>query len=261
MDTKLLLSDEEYLNIWRNYPVPYMYEVFKDGQTIFYFGVKHSRDLQDKQWDKLEKYWNEFLRKTQNQDRIILLEGNRLPDNIGDRDYTITNFGEAGLLYYLAKLNNISVVWPELSILEEAEKLKKHFDFDLVTYFFFARSAGAWLRASRCENFNEILKRAAEITEKRLSGAPISVEQYSAIHKNIFHHTFTEKECDTIIRAATPVYHDSVINDIARFDSRIRNEKIILETEKLWNERKSIFMLFGSAHAVIQERALRSLVN
>ena len=260
IDTSLLLTDEEYKAKFEgNHPTPYIYHLAKGQQVLFNFGVRHSRKPDDPQWEELAREWNEFL-SAANDKRMVLFEGSRLLAPEGDRDATILKFGESGVLVLLAKSSGASFDWPDPTFKEEVAFLKQNFDTDAVAYFFFARSAGSWLRAGTMGTFDEVIRKAAD-AGRRIPGAPTDVSAYATIHERIFGKPLGYDQQETIIRASAPVYHDSVINDIARADSRFRNERIVLKAEKYWNDGYSIFMLFGTAHAVIQEPALRALVN
>ncbi len=260
MDLSLLLNNEEYQKRFaEGHPSPYTFEVQNGNKAIFYFGVRHSRDPHDAQWNILEEYWERFLTQSAGE-RVALLEG---PVGFSldtlSRDEVITKFGEAGLLAMWCNAQNIPCVSGDLSIQEEFLKLKESFDEDIMTYFIFARSAGAWFRSGTMGSYDEVIKKAVHSTAQRIPGASDSLAFYSSMHKKIFGRELLESERETLIRAAAPIYHDSILNDISRASGRLRNEHIVLEIEKYWLEGKSVFALFGSGHAVIQERAVKTL--
>lgn len=259
MDISLLLSDEEYQAKHEGqHSVPYKYEIKSNSQVLFYFGTRHSHNPQDKQWEKLTDYWKRFL-NTVGGNRVLLLEGPQFDTKELSNETLIQRFGESGVLIQLAQVNNVPVAWPDISITDEASLLSKQFDQELVHYYIFIRSVGAWLRAGTMGDFDTIVAKAVEATLRRVVSAPSEVATYANIHEHIFGRPFSPNEQEVIIRASAPVYHDSIINDIARVSSRARNEHIVLEAKKCWQKGDSIFMLFGAAHAVIQEPALRTL--
>ena len=260
MDLSLLLSNEEYQKRFaERHPSPYTFEVQNGNKAIFYFGVRHSRDPHDPEWSVLEEYWEQFLKQSAGE-RVALLEG---PGGFSldtlSREEAITKFGEVGLLAMWCKARDIPYQSADLPFEEEFLKLKELFDEDLVTYFIFARSAGAWLRGLSMGSYDEVIKKAVHSTAQRILGASDSLEFYAAMHKKIFGRELSENERETLIRAAAPIYKDSILNDISRASGRVRNEHIVLEIEKQWLAGKSVFALFGSGHAVIQERAVKGL--
>ena len=178
-----------------------------------------------------------------------------------EKSEAIRQFGESGFLTQLALAEGVELEWPELTLLEDSTNLMKNFGKDEVYLFFFLRSAASWFRVSEDKDFDRTISKAAQATNKRVPGTPSSIAEYASTYEKVFGRKLGKPEMKSIERAAAPVYHDSVINDIARASSRARNERIVTEAERLWLEGKSIFMLFGTAHAVIQEKALRSLAN
>lgn len=263
MNFSLLLTDEEYqqLFIGKQQLAPYIYELYSNGQILVYFGVRHSRNPDDAQWEKLKTCWTDFSKKAGKR-RIILLEGGQITQiSVGVWQDTVRKFGEAGALLSFACGADVLIEWPDLSIAEEARQLMKKFEHDLVAYYIFARSVGSWLRGGTMGTFDEVLSKAAEATSRRVLGAPSDVVSYKVIHKRIFEKPIDETQKEVLIRASAPVYRDSVINDIARASSRLRNEHIVGEVERYWLDGYSIFILFGSAHAIIQEPALRAMIN
>lgn len=261
MDISLLLSDEEYQAKYEGqHAMPYRYEINGNSQVLFYFGARHSHNPQDKQWEELTDYWKHFFNTT-SKNRVLLVEGPQFDTKELSNETLIQHFGESGVLIQLAQANNVPVAWPDLSITDEASLLSKQFDQEFVHYYIFIRSVGAWLRAGTMGDFDTVVAKAVEATVRRVASAPSEVTAYAYIHERIFGRPFSPNEQGTIIRASAPVYHDSIINDIARVSSRARNEYIVLEAEKYWKKGDSIFMLFGATHAVVQEPALQTLVG
>lgn len=260
MDLSLLLNNEEYKKRFaEGHSTPYIFEVFGNHRSIVYFGVRHSRDSHDSQWSILKEYWTNFLKDNAGE-KVVLLEGpgGFSLDSFSEEE-VIARFGEVGLLAMWARAQNVSYIFADLSMKDEFLQLKGLFEEDLVWYFVFARSAGAWLRGESFGSFQEVIEKAVHATALRIPNASDSLEFYSSLHKKIFDRELSDRERDILIRAAAPIYNDSVLNDIARASGRVRNEHIVLQIEKYWREEKSIFVLFGSAHAVIQEKAVKSL--
>lgn len=260
MDLSLLLSDEEYQKRFdEGHPSPYTFEVHDGNKAIFYFGVRHSRDPHDPQWKILEEYWERFVTQSAGE-RVALFEGRGgYSLDALSKEEVITKFGEAGLLAMWCTAHDIPYQSADLPQEEEFLKLKELFDKDLVTYFIFARSAGAWLRGGAMGSYDEVIGKAVRSTAERIPGASDSLAFYAAMHKKIFERELSQNERETLIRAAAPIYYDSVLNDISRASGHLRNAHIALEIEKQWLTGKSVFVLFGSAHAVIQERAVKTL--
>ena len=262
MDTNLLLTDEEYQQRFagKNHSTPYVYTLSLGEQRLVYFGVRHSRDPNDEQWEKLKSSWADFSQHAGNP-RIILLEGGGSTDVKGDWADAIQQRGEVGALLLLSRDSGSEITHADPPISQEAQELAKKFESDLVAYYIFARSAGSWLRGGTMGTFDEVLAKATTATQRRIPGAPSDVVSYMAIHERVFGKQLDETQKEVLIRASAPVFHDSVINDIARASGRLRDEHIVGEVERFWKDGYSIFLLFGSAHAVIQEPVLRAMIE
>lgn len=262
MDLSLIMTDEKYEEVFKGkHATPYFFDIKNGkGRALFYFGARHSRDPKDEQWQTLKIFWEKFLAESSTP-RIVLLEGNPLPGKIPAGDEAIRQYGESSVVINLARELNIEIRWPEFDMTEESQILVKQFDSELVYYFYFVRSASAWIRAGNVGGFDEVINKAADATARRIPGAPTSLSSYEATHQKLFGRPLNQNEIKTMQRAIAPVFHDSIINDIARASSQLRNERIVLEAERYWNSGYSIFMLFGAAHAVVQEAALKTLGN
>ena len=261
MDFSLLLTDEEYQKRFKVHPTPYTYILQYRGKRLFYFGVRHSNDPDDSQWEKLKKFWQDFS-KTTIEPRAIFLEGGHVPlivkNSLQD---LIIKYGEIGALLYFTHGTPAEIVSADLPFDKETRQLSNKFEPDLVAYYIFARSAGAWLRTGMLGTFDEVLAKAANTTSRRIPGAPSDITSYGKFHERVFKKPLSDTQKETLIRASAPVYHDSVINEIVRASSRLRNEHIVSEVERYWQSGYSIFLLFGSAHAVVQEPALRAMIE
>lgn len=234
----------------------YIFEIQKAKQLFLFLGVRHSRNPEDEQWRTLETAWSNFLVKAGDK-RSIFFEGPEFDVPRGlPIDEQIKKYGEAGQLLSLNRAQDAELHWPEISMREESQELARKFDKDLVDYFIFARTAGSWLRGGAHGNFHEAISRAANATARSVDSSA-EVSYYSAIHEKIFGVPITEKESPVLIRAAAPVYKDSVVNEIGRFSNEIRDSRLVSEIHKYWTEGYSIFVLFGSHHAKSLESRLR----
>jgi len=72
MKKELLMSFSEYNTI--EHPTPYTYTLQKKNQHLYYFGSKHSYDPADKQFDLIEEFWDDFVKNTHEEKRLVLLE-------------------------------------------------------------------------------------------------------------------------------------------------------------------------------------------
>lgn len=255
------MTMEEYSKT--RYKTPYVFSLSNGKQFLFYFGCEHTRDPQNEQFSKIESFWSDFLNKTNKQNCLVFIESVPLPKIVGKREEIIKEYGERGFMVWLAEKEKIPFYYPEILIGEEAETLAKSFPKKLVVYFYFIRSVQSWIRGNAPDDFEAVLERAANACRQRISWQDVScsVEDMKKIHEEIFGESLSLKNRKSIDRAPVPIYHDSIINEIARKSSRIRNIRVLEEIEKFWREGKNLFILYGTFHAVMQERAIRSIME
>lgn len=242
---------------------PYHIELQKGNQYFYYFGANHSRDPQNFQYPELKKYWQEFLEKTHSTNIIVLVEGGirKVRENENE---AIQKDSEAGLITFLATQAGVHSDSPEPSRNEERNELTKQFTKEEVQYYYFARVAHQWdglpnPRPSFEEYMGRFLGR-----DKLGSNWPdfdFSMENMKQIHKTIFDTALDENNKEFFYSIINPTSEKSVINKVARACSTIRNIYTILKIEEFWRQHKNIFVVFGMAHLILQEPALRELLK
>ncbi len=250
MDPNLLMTVEEYNKT--RHKTPYVFSLSNGKQFLFYFGCEHTRDPQNGQFNEIESFWSDFLNKTNKQNCLIFIESVPLPKIMGEREEIIKEYGERGFMAWLAEKEKIPLHYPEILIGEEAEMLAKNFPKKLVVYFYFIRSVQFWIRGNTPGDFEAILEGAANACRQRISWQNVScsVEDMRKIHEEIFGESLSLKNRKTIDKAPVPIYYDSVINEISRASSCIRNLKILEEIEKSWREGKNLFILYGASNPI-----------
>lgn len=258
----LLLPRDKYAEMEQKYGYgPTMFEIKNDKQVLFYFGANHSRNPADPQYPALRKYWNEFLEATRDRDRIVLVEGRLRPLMKEDEEKAITNGAEGSLITLFAHKTNISVACPDLNDDELIKRLPNLNKDEVLLYWFlswlnnfqkhvdpkpnFEKSAKIW-----CEN-----QKARKIWE----GTEISLPKLKELYKKIIGKDFNEKE--NLNDLVNPNKTKTPINRIARVQSDLRDANIAAEIVRHWNEGRSIFVVFGCGHLIIQEPALRKLLS
>lgn len=255
------MTMEEYNKM--RHKTPYVFSLSSGKQFLFYFGCEHTRDSQNGQFSKIEGFWSDFLNKTNKQNCLVFIESVPLPKIMGEREEIIKEYGERGFMVWLTEKEKIPFHHPEIRIGEEAEILAKSFPKKLIIYFFFIRSVQSWIRGNAPDDFEAILERAANACRQRISWQDVScsVEDMKKIHEEIFGESLSLKNRKNIDRAPVPIYYDSIINEIARKSSHIRNVRVLEEIEKFWREGKNLFILYGASHAVMQEVAIKSITD
>lgn len=264
MPMEELLTFEEYVKT--KHPTPYFYTINKsDKQFLYYFGATHSFESTHPQFEILEKKWRDFTNKTakRKRNRILLVE--YLIDEFNDNRQSdiILKYGEAGFAIHLAKKDKINFKCPEPPIKYQIKELLKSYDVKKVVYFYFIRNLGQWYKLKLRPKFERYAGLVLQNLRHELGwlNFDFSLTNIKKTHRIIFKKKLKEKYEEIIKEAASPVKYNSIINEIARTNSMYRNRYIVKEIKKLWNDGKSIFIVYGSTHAVIQRKELEKLPN
>lgn len=261
MDINKLITFEEYSKI--KHDTPYFYNVSSsDGQKLYYFGERHSRDPLDTEWMQAKNFWLEFLKNTHNQKRIVFVERNK-PPLMKTKEEAIFKYGGPGFITFLASQCNIDMHCPEPERAYEINELVKQFLKEEIAYFYFARSINGWNRMKEPKPefekyISQLLKKNE--TESGWSDFDFSIENMKNIHKKLFGNEFNENDLDFFKDVISPVKSETKINEIARLCSNLRNEHIVKEIQKYWNIGYSIYIHYGVGHAVMQKPVIESFI-
>lgn len=261
MNPSLLLPREKYAEAEKNYGRgPTMFEIKNDKQVLFYFGANHSRNPADPQYPALKEYWNKFLEATKDKEKIVLIEG-RLRPLIEGEEKAITNGSEGSFITLLAHRAGVPIACPDISGDELMERLPDSNEDEVLLYWFlgwlnnfqkhadpkpdFEKSAQMW-----CDN---------QKPRKMWKNVEISLPRLKELYKKIIGRDFDEnKDPNDLVN---PNKTETAINKVARAQSDLRDANIASEIERYWNESKNIFVVFGRGHLIIEEPALRMVLQ
>ena len=256
-----LMTEEEYSKI--KHKTPYVYKIQNRGQFLYYFGENHSFDPDDSQWVQVKNFWDDFIKNTENQKRIIFVEAGR-PLAKKTQDESILEAGGTGLVTFFASQLNIEVYCPEPNRAYEMCELEKQFSREEIEYYYFARIVNQWGRISSPRpKFEEYVSRFLERDKKNSgwSDFDFSYENLKTIHKKLFGTEFDFNDSNFFRELVTPVDLKTVINRVSRASGVIRENYIVNEISKYWDNGYSIFIEYGSSHAVIQEPLLKEILS
>lgn len=260
--SSLLLPREKYAEASKEYgPGPIMFEIENNKQSMFYFGANHSRNPADSQYPALKSYWKKFLQATTGKDRIVLVEGG-LRSLEKDEKTAIERSSEGGLITLLAHNANVQTACPDIrseELLKQLPDISKEEDllYDFLIWFNnfrtltepkpdFHKNVEKWLEWKKQQN-----QTWADIN--------ISFEYIKNLYKNILGQEFNEKINSNNL--VDPNKTETRMNQIARAQSDLRDANIASEIVRYWKEGKSIFVVFGSGHLIIEKPALQKLLS
>ena len=253
-----LLPREQYAEESKKYTGVYStFEVINDTQSLFYFGANHSRDVNNPQYSALKDYWNKFVEGTKGKERIIFVEGGlrKLEES---ENSAITKYSEGGYITFLAN-GNTPIISPDGSI---DDFFTKFTDIDLkeaLLYKFLTYVDSFQRIPDPRPDFNERSQNFIrnQIKSGLWKDVDISLESLKELYKEIIGKDFNENESQN--NFVNPNRTETKINLLARKLSDLRDKRIVNEIEKYWEEGKSIFVVFGRGHLIIETPALKKL--
>jgi hypothetical protein len=261
MTKSLLLPREKYAEAsqrWGKSPI--MMEIEKNNQTLFYFGANHSKDPKNHQYPILKEYWEKFLQKTINKERIILIEGGLRPLATNE-EIAITRNAEAGYVTFISNKSNTLIVSPDINEDELIKRLPDLNKEEFLLYWFLLLIDTYQRFANPKPDFNNFFDNWRNYQHRKdiWGGIEISFEHLKDLYKNIIGKDFNADESQN--NYVNPNNTGTKINEVARKSSDARDENIVEEILKYWKEGKNIFVVFGSGHLIIQEPALKALLK
>jgi hypothetical protein len=249
---------------------PYVFSLYNNKkQLLTFFGTEHSSDIKNKQWKVLEKEWQEFIKNTQSEKRVVFLEGNfRL---VSDQNYldkngkiisleVVQKYCELGAWSYFSQNDKKEMVFVDPKFNDEAEYLLKRFDETVVEYYFFARYFSSYINKKDI-TFDEALRQAVATTSETYRSFSNMVDYYKKIHRQFFNHELDKSQIENVRNASWPIRYDCPSNEVARQSSVFRNKYILKQIKEYWEQGKSIFVLFGAGHAVAQKPVLYDFIQ
>lgn len=170
----------------------------------------------------------------------------------------IVKNGDAGFASYLAAKEEILIVSPEPDETEEVERLLREFSKEEIEYYYFARVGAQWNNLKEKPVFEEYIAKFLNEDRDKLGWKDFdfSLKHMIKIHDEKTGHVFDEEKCERCLRdSSNPFY-----SPVSRGSSVIRDENIVREIKKYWDLGDSLFVVYGSAHAIVCERALKELL-
>ena len=128
-------------------------------------------------------------------------------------------------------------------------------------YYFLAWLNNVQKHAEPKPNFEQSAQRwcDSQVQKDIWKGVEISLPRLKDLYKKIVGEDFNESENPNDL--VNPNRTGSAINKIARAQSDLRDANILSEIENYWNEGKSMFVIFGRGHLVIQRPALELVIK
>ncbi len=257
-----LMTYEEYIERATTPGKSYIYEIEKDGQVLDYIGVAHIYDLVDEQIAGIRNRFDDFVKKTNRHDRIVLIEGGKRPIASSEEEAMKVG-GEPNLVTFWAAQENIDTVSPEPDRQAEADHLLEEFSREEVMHYYFARQVNQWNLMKRPESLEDYMGKTLKRHSEFLNweGFDFSLENMIKIHKEITDQQFNPEDWEFFQALTDPRKNVAVTNKVCARSSRFRDAHIVSEILRLWKGNKDIFIVYGRTHAIMQEPAIRKFLS
>lgn len=244
---------EEYGEM--SHPYPYILRLGSTEGQLLYFGSRHFFDPDDPQVSQIQELWSEF------EPTLALNEGGD-PVVSGTLEDAVRQFGEPGLVRYLAGRDNTPVMSLEPGSTREVASLLPHYSREQIKLFYILRMVPQYRQATLTIPFEKKIEEDLRWFAKTydLPGAPRTLSEI-------------EETCESLLpdlaqwRDVPQSYFDPVreisrfTNDISRRLSDLRDEHMVdLLTSKV-KAGARVFAVVGGSHVVMQEAALRDRIR
>lgn len=225
-------------------------------KQLVYLGIHHSDKPDRPDLPHILSAWDRFLEATKGNDRIVLIEGGLRPVE-KDQDTALSSWGESGLLAYLASKEGVKLATPEPDRKKEVLVVAQKVGRDEAMYYFFARILRQWQRTNTTQPFEEYIENYLANYQRLFQGEDydFSFEHMIRLYETKHGKSF-EAATAAVREDATPGYGPG-----ATASSEYRNIHMVKEILRLWSEDKSIFIVYGSGHLIVQEEALKELLK
>jgi len=243
-----ILTSEEYGSLIDTHPRPYIVEIeSQNGGALLLYGSEHTQDPNDPQIADILNRWNNF------HPTIALVES-RLGFFVEGFQNPITKYGEMGLVFSLAKKDNISTYTWEMPRELEIQYVMEKYQKEQVALFYILRPYFSNLRYGKPDDPDAVA--IDYINERRdypgIESVITSVEQIDAIWQRDFSDESDWR--DTSDQFGLPGYLD----EIAIRSNEVRDEHFVRVIVDLVQKGERVFAIAGSSHAVKLEPALQA---
>jgi hypothetical protein len=262
MSEKILTYDQYAEIERRGFTTPYIVEIEQAGQSLIFYGSEHTNNPEHPQFQDIEERWSVFVLNATKP--VALVEGHfdeASEDETKSRTQSIVDGGEAQFLVHLARRDGVEVVSPEPNRIWEANQLAKTFTRDNVVFYYFIRQVGWWSVFTKKPDVRSEAEKMLQLMENTYGWDEVdfSIDRMAAIHEELFAKPLAWDDTQWVYDITAPTPQDYVTNMLARRSGELRDEHILEQIMSYWRAGKSPFLVFGAAHAIRLEPALRNL--
>jgi len=248
-----IMTWEEYGAISHTYP--YVVRLTSSEGQLLYFGSRHVYDPADPLVAEIQKLWAEFV------PTLALNEGGD-PPVAGTIEDAVKQFGEPGLVRYLAARDKTPVLSLEPSRAREVASLLPHYSRQQIKLFYVLRQVPHYRLATLSvpleKKIEEDLGTFAALYD--LPGAPRTLaeiaESCEVLLPGLAHWNDVPQPYFDPLQETT-----RFTNDISRRLSNLRDEHMVDLLAREVERGARVFAVVGGSHVVMQEPALRARIR
>lgn len=237
-------------------PMAHSYMLGTAGeQVICFIGGQHSRDPSDPFYDSMVEWHHKFIAQAGNPDVLVLVEGGvvgpvcaTIPDAIAQSDENAVT----RLLF--SEQPGCTVESPEPSTEYEVAKMLEKFTPDEVYAYYVLRQHDQWLRGDR-DREPDIDQYLLKVINK-YGGECIDATSMRSMIERVTGKPFDQENAEISQRMSDPS-----TSPISEYCNYLRDEVLLDRIRSAWSSGQSVFVAYGSGHAIKLEPALRQLVD
>lgn len=247
----LLGSAEHHDRVLSGRHAPYVLRIDDpSGGSLLYFGARHTKDFDDPQIEAISSAWDSF------SPTLALLEG-RLGYGLGGARFAVQQFGEPGLVYALARRDDVEVYSIEPDALDQARALADATD----------REAAAAMLTMRFVWSNSPRPYSDAVLEAGLSKRAIGVLDGVFADAEAFDRFWRARWLGELgdwrelsDERMIPRRGRTELEQVWAIDTELRDEHMTRVLVEKVRAGERVFAVIGRSHVPVQEPALRALL-
>ena len=242
-----IMTMDEYDQVIDSHVRPYVVQIEGNPGAVLLYGSEHTKSPNDPQMMDIQNRWEAF------NPTVALVEG-RLGFLAEGFMNPVTEFGESGWVYKLARDDSLPAYTWELQREDEVSLMLEKYPKERVALFYILRPYASNLRYGKPEDPEAILEQYIRERTKipGLEDSFKSVEDIDYVWQRDFKDYPDWR--DTSDQHGWPGYLD----EIADAANIIRNEHLAKLIVYLAQKGERVFIIAGSSHAVSLDAALKS---
>lgn len=267
-----LMAQTEYAT--KEHPSPYTYRLHKDDTDLVYYGSEHFHDATHPSAQEIREGMDRIrpdlviIEGLESINPLSLTERKGLADKLSEAE-ALERYGENVFAAKLAIDRGIDVLSPEPGDTAIVEHLQKQgHSREAIFGEQVALLLKQYDRTTTKPDFEAFLAPYLQrmSTQFGWKDFDFSLDHFRKIHQDVFGIPFGTGDADFYSDTIDPVMRDGkatrATNRVAAARTEFRDQYMIDQVQDLLGKKyKRIFIVFGASHAVIQEPALRKIVE